>query len=381
MTLSPAGWLLLAPEVAQALAEGRPVVALESTLIAHGLPYPQNLETARALEDAVRKHGAIPATIAVLDGLPRVGLSDADLLRLARPPSSPSARREEDVGPSPPDRRSPGQEFASGPSSPPPAGHRYPSGWEVGSGPSSPPPPGRRYPSGWEAGRGQAPPHAQPIRKLSRRDLAIAVAQGADGATTVAATMYIAAAAGIHVFATGGIGGVHRGQPHDVSADLPELAETPVVVVCAGAKAILDLPLTLEWLETHGVPVLGYGADEFPAFYARSSGLPVDARVDTPAEVAAIVRAGQRMGLRGGVLVAVPPPEDSAMSPSAVEAAIETALADAEARALRGKAITPFLRARVAELTGGESMAANIALLRNNAAVAARIAAALARSQ
>jgi pseudouridine-5'-phosphate glycosidase len=302
MSGSPAGWLSLAPEVVQALTDRRPVVALESTLIAHGLPCPQNLETARALEETVRAHGAVPATIAVLGGVPRVGLGEDDLARLAR-----------------------------------------------GGG----------------------------VRKLSRRDLAIAVAQGDDGATTVAATMFIAAAAGIAVFATGGIGGVHRGQPFDVSADLPELAETPVVVVCAGAKAILDLPLTLEWLETHGVPVLGYGTDEFPAFYARSSGLPLDARVDSPAEVVAVVRAQRRMGLRGGVLVAVPAPEASAMARSAVEAVVDTALADVGARDIHGKEITPFLLARIAELTEGESLQTNIALLRNNAAVAAQIAAAL----
>ena len=302
---SPAGWLTLAPEVAQALTDRRPVVALESTLIAHGLPYPRNLETALALEETVRAHGAVPATIAVLHGVPRVGLAEGDLTRLAR---------------------------------------------------------------------------AGEVRKLSRRDLAIAVAQGADGATTVAATMFIAAAAGIAVFATGGIGGVHRAQPFDVSADLPELAETPVVVVCAGAKAILDLPLTLEWLETHGVPVLGYGTDEFPAFYARSSGLPIDGRVDSPADVVAVVRAQRRMGLRGGVLVAVPAPEGSAMARPVVEAAIEAALADASARELHGKEITPFLLARIAELTEGESLQTNVALLRNNAAVAAQIAAAL-RSQ
>jgi pseudouridine-5'-phosphate glycosidase len=314
--------------VAEALKDGRPVVALESTLIAHGLPYPQNLQTARMLEGTVREHGAIPATIAVLGGVPRVGLGEDDLLRLAQPPSSPSA----------------------GVAQPPP---------------SLPPVGGARG--------GPA------VRKLSRRDLAIAVAQRADGATTVAATMFLAAAAGIPVFATGGIGGVHRGQPFDVSADLPELAETPVIVVSAGAKAILDLPLTLEWLETHGVPVLGYGTDEFPAFYARSSGLPVDARVDSPAEVSSIVHAKRRMGLRGGVLVAVPPPEESAMPLPVIEAAIATALADAEARQLRGKEITPFLLARIAELTAGESLAANIALLRNNAAVAAQIALNLAK--
>jgi pseudouridine-5'-phosphate glycosidase len=331
-----AEWLALAPEVAEALKDGRPVVALESTLIAHGLPYPQNLQTARMLEGTVREHGAIPATIAVLGGVPRVGLGEDDLLRLAQPPSSPSA------GVAPP------------PSLP-----------RGGRGTVLPPVGGARG--------GPA------VRKLSRRDLAIAVAQRADGATTVAATMFLAAAAGIPVFATGGIGGVHRGQPFDVSADLPELAETPVIVVSAGAKAILDLPLTLEWLETHGVPVLGYGTDEFPAFYARSSGLPVDARVDSPAEVSSIVHAKRRMGLRGGVLVAVPPPEESAMPLPVIEAAIGTALAAAEARQLRGKEITPFLLARIAELTAGESLAANIALLRNNAAVAAQIALNLAK--
>jgi len=344
---SPADWITLAPEVAEALREGQPVVALESTLIAHGLPYPQNLQTARMLEETVREHGAIPATIAVLDGVPCAGLSEGDLLHLARPPSSPSAQRGEDVCPPLALRPDGGRTLAHSP---------------VGQG----------CQPGQEAGRGRA------VRKLSRRDLAIAVAQGADGATTVAATMFLAAAAGIAVFATGGIGGVHRGQPFDVSADLPELAETPVIVVCAGAKAILDLPLTLEWLETHGVPVLGYGTEEFPAFYARSSGLPVDARVDSPGEVATIVRAQRRMGLRGGVLVAVPPPEESAMPLSAVEAAIATALADAQARQIRGKEITPFLLARIAELTAGESLAANIALLRNNAAVAAEIAVDLA---
>jgi pseudouridine-5'-phosphate glycosidase len=202
-------WLQTSPQVQQALNDGRPVVALESTLISHGLPYPQSLETARMLEETVRAHGATPATIAILEGIPRVGLDPEALAYLAR---------NED------------------------------------------------------------------ILKVSRRDLPIVVARGGDGATTVAATMVLAAAAGIQVFATGGIGGVHRGQPFDVSADLPELEQTPVAVVCAGAKAILDLPLTLEWLETHGVPVLGYGTDSLPAFYTYSSGLPVDARVDTPHE-------------------------------------------------------------------------------------------------
>ncbi|MBN1641544.1 MAG: pseudouridine-5'-phosphate glycosidase [Anaerolineae bacterium] len=300
---SPASWVRIAPQVERALADGRPVVALESTLISHGLPYPQNLETAQLLEATVRAHGALPATIAVLGGVPRAGLSADDLARLAT---------------------------------------------------------------------------AADVRKVSRRDLPVVVAQGVDGATTVAATMIIAAAAGIEVFATGGIGGVHRGQPFDISADLPELAATPVVVVCAGAKAILDLPLTMEWLETHGVPVLGYGTDTLPAFYTLSSGLPVDARVDTPAQAAAIVRAKRRMGLRGGVLVTVPAPPEEALPRQAAEEAIEAALREAEARGVHGKETTPYLLAQIAERTGGESIRANIALLRNNAAVAAQIAAALA---
>ena len=303
MAPASASWVQVAPEVAQALSAGRPVVALESTLISHGLPYPQNLETARMLESTVRAHGAVPATIAILGGVPRAGLSEGDVEHLAR---------------------------------------------------------------------------SDGVRKVSRRDLPIVVAQRADGATTVAATMIVAAAAGIEVFCTGGIGGVHRGQPFDVSADLPELAATPVVVVCAGAKAILDLPLTLEWLETHGVPVLAYGADALPAFYTLSSGLPVDARVDTAAQAAAIVRAKRRMGLRGGVLVTVPAPPEEALPRQAAEAATEEALREAERRGVRGKEMTPFLLAQIAERTGGESIRANVALLRNNAAVAAQIAVALA---
>ncbi len=290
------------PSVRDALDQNLPVVALESTLITHGLPYPENLSTAQQLEVTVREHGATPATIAILGGRIRVGLDAAELAYLAR---------------------------------------------------------------------------AEGVRKVSRRDLPIVVAQGGDGATTVAATMIVARLAGIRVFATGGIGGVHRGHPFDVSADLPELARTPVVVVCAGAKAILDLPLTLEWLETHGVPVLGYGTDTFPAFYTRSSGLPVDVRVDTPEEVATIARCKWSLGLDGGLLVTVPCPPEQAMPSAPVEAAIEQALEEAEREGVRGKAVTPYLLARVTELTGGESMAANIALLRNNAAVAAQIAAAL----
>ncbi len=215
------------------------------------------------------------------------------------------------------------------------------------------------------------------VRKVSRRDLAIAVARGEDGATTVAATMYVAALAGIEVVATGGIGGVHRGQPSDISADLPELAQTRVAVVCSGAKSFLDLPLTLEWLETHGVPILGYQTDEFPAFYSRQSGLPVDARVDTPEEAASIIRAKWELGLEGGVLVAVPVPEEAELPREIAEEAIARALAAAQERGITGKALTPFLLSRIAQSTEGASVEANITFLKNNAAVAARIAGAL----
>ena len=291
-------------EVADALAAGRPVVALESTLISHGLAYPTNLEVARELEEIVRREGAVPATVAILNGRPQVGLEDDGIERLAE---------------------------------------------------------------------------GTDIRKVSRRDIPIAVALQLDGATTVASTMYLARRAGIQVFATGGIGGVHRGYPFDVSADLPELAQTSVMVVCAGAKSILDLPLTLEWLETHGVPVLGYGTDEFPAFYSRSSGVPVDVRVDRPGEVAQVWLAKQKMGLVGGLLVAVPVPLEVELAASEAEKAIEAALATADAQGIRGKAVTPFVLAEVARLTGGRSVVANVALLRNNARVAARIAVELAK--
>jgi pseudouridine-5'-phosphate glycosidase len=274
-------------------------------VISHGLPYPQNLETALLLEKTVREHGALPATVAILGGVPRVGLGQQELEYLAR---------------------------------------------------------------------------SREILKVSRRDLPIIVVQGGDGATTVAATMYLTAAAGIQVFATGGIGGVHRGQPLDISADLPELEQTPVTVVCAGAKAILDLRLTLEWLETHGVPVLGYGTDSLPAFYTYSSGLPVDTRVNTPQEVAEIIRAKRRLGLAGGILVTVPAPRKDALGRDVVEAAIQRALEDAASEGVHGGELTPYLLARIAELTGGESVKANIALLCNNAAVAAQIAGALSRS-
>ena len=297
----------VAPEVAEALETGGPVVALESTIISHGMPYPKNVETALLVEKTVRDNGAVPATIAVIGGRLKAGLSREDIEYLGR------------------------------------------------------------------AGRG--------VAKASRRDLPALVARGADGATTVATTMIIAHMAGISIFATGGIGGVHRGAEvtMDISADLEELARTPVMVVCAGAKAILDLGLTLEYLETRGVPVLGFGTDELPAFYTRESGLGVDYRVDTPEELAAVFRAGRELGYPGGMLVGNPIPAEYAMDKSVIDAAIETALADAKAQGIRGKETTPFLLARVVELTGGESLESNIRLVLNNARVAALTAVALAK--
>ena len=290
----------LSSEVAAALHDQRPVVALESTLITHGLPWPENAATAFAMEAAVRESGAVPATIAVLGGRMTVGLSHAQIEDLARRPS--------------------------------------------GS-----------------------------VRKCSRRDLPIAVARGEDGATTVAGTMIVAHRAGIRVFGTGGIGGVHRGAPFDVSADLIELGRTPVAVVCAGPKAILDLPLTLEVLETHGVPVVGLGTDTLPGFYTRSSGLRIDVRVETPLEAAAIIAAAERMEARHGVLVVAPVPEAEA-STDDVEAAIDRAVADADTQRVHGKALTPFLLKRVSELSGGASLRANKALLVHNARIAGMIA-------
>jgi len=296
-------WLDLHAEVEEAVRTGRPVVALESTLIAHGLPFPTNLETAHRLEAVIRAEGATPATIAILGGRLKVGLNDAGLEYLAR---------------------------------------------------------------------------SEDVRKVSRRDLPIVVAQRGDGATTVAATMWIAARAGIEVFATGGIGGVHRGQPFDVSADLPELARTPVAVVCAGAKSILDLPLTLEWLETWGVPVIGYGTDEFPAFYTRASGLPVDVRADNPQAAAELIRTRWDLGLNGGVLIVAPVPAEAELPADVMETAIAQALTAAETQGIRGKALTPFLLAHIAAATRGDSLRANVALLENNAAIAARIAVVMA---
>jgi pseudouridine-5'-phosphate glycosidase len=292
--------LTIAPEVEAALHDGRPVVALESTLITHGLPWPDNAATALAMEAAVRESGAVPATIAVLGGRITVGLSREQIEDLAQRP------------------------FDS-------------------------------------------------VRKCSRRDLPIVVARGEDGATTVAGTMIVAHRAGIRVFGTGGIGGVHRGAPFDVSADLMELGRTPVAVVCAGPKAILDLPLTLEVLETHGVPVIGLGTDTLPGFYTQSSGLPIDVRVESPREAAAIIAAAERLHAQHGVLVVVPVPA-AAESGGGVDAAIERAVAEADAQRIRGKAVTPFLLKRVSELSAGASQRANEALLVNNARTAGLIA-------
>lgn len=292
----------LSLEVSQAILNGQPVVALESTVITHGLPRPQNLELAQALEAIVRAEGATPATIAVIDGQLCVGLDAAQLEALANAPD---------------------------------------------------------------------------VRKLSSRDLAAAVAQKASGGTTVAATLRIAASARIRVFATGGIGGVHRGSHWDVSADLPELARQPLVLVCAGAKAILDLPATLEQFETLGVPVVGYGTDAYPAFYSVESGLPTSDRVEDAAGAAALARTHWQLG-GGGVLLAAPPPAETAIPRDEVEAWIAQAQAEADAQGVRGQAVSPFLLARVAQLSDGRSLQANLALLKNNARIAAGVAKELA---
>ncbi|ODT82266.1 MAG: pseudouridine-5-phosphate glycosidase [Pelagibacterium sp. SCN 64-44] len=303
--MSAQAYLSIAPEIAAARAAGRPIVALESTIITHGMPYPQNLAMAREVETVVRDNGAVPATIAIMDGKLKVGLSDADLETLAR------------------------------------EGHK--------------------------------------AAKASRRDMAALLANGATAGTTVATTMQIAALAGIAIFATGGIGGVHRGaeQSFDISADLEELGRTPVAVICAGAKSILDIAKTLEVLETNGVPVLGFGTDDFPAFWARQSGYKVDHRVDSAADVARMLAIQADLGM-GGVLIANPIPEADAWEASAIEDFIRQALADAEAQGIKGKAATPFLLQRMFELTGGKSLDSNIALVKNNARVAADIAVALA---
>ena len=298
-------YLEISPEVKEALAAGKPVVALESTIISHGMPYPQNVETALNVERIVRENGAVPATIAIIGGRLKAGLSVEEIEHLGR--------------------------------------------------------------------KGYA------VTKASRRDLPVLVARGDDGATTVATTMIIAAMAGIRVFATGGIGGVHRGAEvtMDISADLEELAQTPVLVVCAGAKSILDLGLTLEYLETKGVPVIGYGTEERPAFYTRKSGFGVDYRLDTPDEVAAAFRAKLEMGLKGGMLVTNPIPEEYSMDPDVINRAIDEAVAEANAQGIHGKQTTPFLLAKIKDITGGDSLASNIRLVYNNAALAARVAAKL----
>ena len=300
-------YLDISPEVKKALDEGRPVVALESTIISHGMPYPRNVETALLVEQTIRDCGATPATIAVIGGRLKAGLSRDEIEYLGK------------------------------------------------------------------TGRG--------VAKASRRDLPALVARGADGATTVTTTMIIAHMAGIKIFATGGIGGVHRGAEvtMDISADLEELAQTPVMVVCAGAKSILDLGLTLEYLETHGVPVIGYGTDELPAFYTRKSGFGVDYRVDSPAELAAMFRAQRDLGYKGGMLVTNPIPEEYSMDKAVIDKAIDEALAQAKAQGIHGKETTPFLLAKVVELTGGDSLESNIQLVLNNARVAARTACELAK--
>jgi pseudouridine-5'-phosphate glycosidase len=292
----------IAPAVRDAVAAGGAVVALESTVLAHGLPYPRNLEVGHALEREIRDGGAVPATIAVLAGEPKVGLTDAEVEHIAT---------------------------------------------------------------------------AKGVMKLSTRDIPVALARRGDGATTVAATVWLAHAAGVRVFATGGIGGVHRGSPRDVSADITELSRTPMIVVCAGAKAILDLPGTREALETAGVLVAGWRTDELPAFYSRESGLGVDVRVERAEEVADLWRAQREIAAPGALLLCVPPPADAALPADLVAGEIDRALERAADAGIRGKEVTPFLLGEVARLTEGRSLETNVALLRNNARVAAAVARAL----
>jgi pseudouridine-5'-phosphate glycosidase len=305
MNPAPPSYLDIAPEVSAAVQEGQPVVALESTIISHGMPYPENVETALRVERTVRDSGAIPATIAILRGRLRAGLGSDEIDRLGK--------------------------------------------------------------------RGQA------VTKTSRRDIPFVVSRGEDGATTVAASMIVAAMAGIRVFATGGIGGVHRGvtETMDVSADLEELARTDVAVVCAGVKSVLDIGRTLEYLETKGVAVVGYRTDCLPAFYTPSSRFPVDFRAETPAEIAAVLNAKRQMGLSGGTVVANPIPPEHALADDEISGVIDDAIAEMERRGITGKDTTPFLLAKIAERTEGRSLAANIELVVNNARLAAEIAAAL----
>lgn len=295
-------FLDVAPEVLEAVKNNKPVVALESTIISHGMPYPQNVETALNVEKVIRDNGAVPATIAIIGGRLKAGLSKEEIEYLGK--------------------------------------------------------------------TGQA------VTKVSRRDMPVIVAKGMDGATTVATTMMIAAMAGIKIFATGGIGGVHRGAETtmDISADLEELSMTPVMVVCAGAKSILDLGLTLEYLETKGVPVLGYQTKELPAFYTRKSGFNVDYSVESPLELAKIYHAKSSLGLEGGILVTNPIPEQYSMDPEVINKAIDEAIAESKAKNIHGKETTPFLLAKVKDITGGDSLASNIQLVYNNAALAAKTA-------
>lgn len=295
-------YLDIHPEVQQAIADRKPVVALESTIISHGMPYPQNVETAILVEEEVRQQGAIPATIAIIQGRLIVGLTQEQIEHLGR--------------------------------------------------------------------------EGQKVSKVSRRDIPFMVANKADGATTVAATMILAEMAGVRIFATGGIGGVHRGaqESFDISADLQELANTNVAVICAGVKSILDLTLTREYLETYGVPLIGYQTDCLPTFYTRESKFPIDYRLDTPHQIATALRVKWSLGLNGGVVVANPIPEAYAMAPQVIDAAIEQALRELDEQRIAGKNSTPFLLARVSELTGGDSLASNIQLVLNNARLAAEIA-------
>ncbi|GAC1450504.1 MAG: pseudouridine-5'-phosphate glycosidase [Ktedonobacteraceae bacterium] len=305
MTLNIQQWLDISAEVAQAQQEGRPVVALESTIISHGMPYPMNVHTARDVEAIIRQHGAVPATVALLDGKIKIGLSDQELERIAKGPN---------------------------------------------------------------------------IEKVSRRDLAYVLATRKAGATTVAATMICAHLAKIAVFVTGGIGGVHRdvAETLDISADLTEFALTDVAVICAGAKSILDIGRTLEYLETMGVPVVGYQTDEFPAFYSRRSGFPVNFALSSPQDVAQMLHTKWALGLRGGVVIANPVPEEHALDTAYMDGIIDTALEEARKKHITGKQITPFLLAKIEELTGGVSLKTNIALVKHNAEVGAKIAVALA---
>lgn len=297
--------LKISEEVRYALEHGKPVVALESTIISHGMPYPDNVKTALTVEKTVRENGAVPATIAIIKGVPTVGLSEEEIEHLGK--------------------------------------------------------------------------EGTKVVKVSRRDIPVVIAKKLDGATTVASTMIFAEMAGIKVFATGGIGGVHRGatETMDISADLEELHQTNVTVVCAGAKSILDLGLTLEYLETKGVPVLGYKTDELPAFFTRKSGFKVDYRMDSPEEIAAAVKAKDALGLSGGMLVANPVPEEYSMDPDKIEAVISEAVEEAKALGIAGKKVTPFLLEKIRNVTGGDSLFTNVKLVLNNAALAAKIAAEL----